>query len=188
MCSSGLVYRWGHQACQGDYRRYTAGGPKCFVLPYPALHAWQRLARAEVLLHRTGLSGHGMVRFLGMTQGKRSYPRTCVNPSSRNGRRGTACTLHGAHGDQALLHDLNALALVAGASVPVYVIVTNNHSGAIFHFFELGNAGERLRNPHPWGFLRYHRDFSPGIRVSILDRNVCCCLSGSPKAASLDCV
>jgi 2-succinyl-5-enolpyruvyl-6-hydroxy-3-cyclohexene-1-carboxylate synthase len=55
-------------------------------------------------------------------------------------------------GDQALLHDLNALALMAGTSIPVYVIVINNHSGAIFHFFDLGDTGERLRNPHPWNF------------------------------------
>ena len=55
-------------------------------------------------------------------------------------------------GDQALLHDLNAVALLAGTSVPVYVIVINNHSGAIFHFFDLGDTGERLRNPHPWNF------------------------------------
>jgi len=55
-------------------------------------------------------------------------------------------------GDQALLHDLNALALLASTEVPVYVIVINNHSGAIFHFFDLGDAGERLRNPHPWHF------------------------------------
>ena len=55
-------------------------------------------------------------------------------------------------GDQALLHDLNALALAATAEFPVYVVVLNNHSGAIFHFFDLGAAGERLRNPHPWDF------------------------------------
>src|SRR5262245_3259310 len=62
-------------------------------------------------------------------------------------------------GDQALLHDLNALALVADASVPVYIIVMNNSSGAIFHFFDLGAAGERLRNPHPWGFRGVAENF-----------------------------
>jgi 2-succinyl-5-enolpyruvyl-6-hydroxy-3-cyclohexene-1-carboxylate synthase len=62
-------------------------------------------------------------------------------------------------GDQALLHDLNALALLTCASVPVYVIVINNHSGAIFHFFDLGDAGERLRNPHPWGFRGVAENF-----------------------------
>src|SRR5262245_45558621 len=62
----------------------------------------------------------------------------------------TPCTV--LIGDQALLHDLNALALLSGASVPVYVIVINNHSGAIFHFFDLGDTGERLRNPHAWDF------------------------------------
>jgi 2-succinyl-5-enolpyruvyl-6-hydroxy-3-cyclohexene-1-carboxylate synthase len=62
-------------------------------------------------------------------------------------------------GDQALLHDLNALALLAGTSVPVYVIVINNHSGAIFHFFDLGDTGERLRNPHPWGFRGVAENF-----------------------------
>jgi 2-succinyl-5-enolpyruvyl-6-hydroxy-3-cyclohexene-1-carboxylate synthase len=62
-------------------------------------------------------------------------------------------------GDQALLHDLNALALLAGTSVPVYVIVINNQSGAIFHFFNLGDAGERLRNPHPWHFRGVAENF-----------------------------
>ena len=62
-------------------------------------------------------------------------------------------------GDQALLHDLNALALLACASVPVYVIVINNHSGAIFHFFDLGDPGERLRNPHSWGFRGVAENF-----------------------------
>ena len=62
-------------------------------------------------------------------------------------------------GDQALLHDLNALALVASASTPVYIIVMNNYSGAIFHFFDLGAAGERLRNPHPWGFRGVAENF-----------------------------
>jgi 2-succinyl-5-enolpyruvyl-6-hydroxy-3-cyclohexene-1-carboxylate synthase len=62
-------------------------------------------------------------------------------------------------GDQALLHDLNALALLTGASVPVYVVVLNNHSGAIFHFFDLGAPGERLRNPHAWGFRGVAENF-----------------------------
>jgi 2-succinyl-5-enolpyruvyl-6-hydroxy-3-cyclohexene-1-carboxylate synthase len=62
-------------------------------------------------------------------------------------------------GDQALLHDLNALALVSSASVPVYVIVINNRSGAIFHFFDLGATGERLRNPHPWNFRGVAENF-----------------------------
>ena len=62
-------------------------------------------------------------------------------------------------GDQALLHDLNALALAADASVPVYIIVMNNYSGAIFHFFDLGATGERLRNPHPWSFRGVAENF-----------------------------
>jgi 2-succinyl-5-enolpyruvyl-6-hydroxy-3-cyclohexene-1-carboxylate synthase len=62
-------------------------------------------------------------------------------------------------GDQALLHDLNALALLAFTSVPVYVIVINNHSGAIFHFFDLGDTGERIRNPHPWSFRGVAENF-----------------------------
>jgi 2-succinyl-5-enolpyruvyl-6-hydroxy-3-cyclohexene-1-carboxylate synthase len=69
----------------------------------------------------------------------------------------TPCTV--LIGDQALLHDLIALALVDCASVPVYVIVINNHSGAIFHFFDLGDTGERLRNPHPWGFRGVAENF-----------------------------
>ena len=69
----------------------------------------------------------------------------------------TPCTV--LIGDQALLHDLNALALLTGASVPIYVIVINNHSGAIFHFFDLGDTGERLRNPHPWGFRGVAENF-----------------------------
>jgi 2-succinyl-5-enolpyruvyl-6-hydroxy-3-cyclohexene-1-carboxylate synthase len=62
-------------------------------------------------------------------------------------------------GDQALLHDLNALALLSETSVPIYVIVINNHSGAIFHFFDLGDAAERLRNPHPWNFSGVAENF-----------------------------
>jgi 2-succinyl-5-enolpyruvyl-6-hydroxy-3-cyclohexene-1-carboxylate synthase len=62
-------------------------------------------------------------------------------------------------GDQALLHDLNAVALLAGTSVPVYIIAINNHSGAIFHFFDLGDTGERLRNPHPWNFRGVAENF-----------------------------
>jgi 2-succinyl-5-enolpyruvyl-6-hydroxy-3-cyclohexene-1-carboxylate synthase len=69
----------------------------------------------------------------------------------------TPCTV--LIGDQALLHDLNALALLTCASVPVYVIVINNYSGAIFHFFDLGDTGERLRNPHPWGFRGVAENF-----------------------------
>ena len=69
----------------------------------------------------------------------------------------TPCTV--LIGDQALLHDLNALALLAAASVPVYVVVINNHSGAIFHFFDLGAAGERLRNPHAWDFRGVTENF-----------------------------
>ena len=69
----------------------------------------------------------------------------------------TPCTV--LIGDQALLHDLNALALLTGASVPIYVIVINNYSGAIFHFFDLGDTGERLRNPHPWGFRGVAENF-----------------------------
>jgi 2-succinyl-5-enolpyruvyl-6-hydroxy-3-cyclohexene-1-carboxylate synthase len=65
-------------------------------------------------------------------------------------------------GDQALLHDLNALALLACSSVPVYVIVINNQSGAIFHFFDLGDTGERLRNPHPWHFRGVAENFHLG--------------------------
>jgi 2-succinyl-5-enolpyruvyl-6-hydroxy-3-cyclohexene-1-carboxylate synthase len=62
-------------------------------------------------------------------------------------------------GDQALLHDLNALALLSQATVPVYVITINNHSGAIFHFFDLGDTGERLRNPHVWNFRGVAENF-----------------------------
>jgi 2-succinyl-5-enolpyruvyl-6-hydroxy-3-cyclohexene-1-carboxylate synthase len=62
-------------------------------------------------------------------------------------------------GDQALLHDLNAPVFLASTSIPVYVIVINNHSGGIFHFFDLGDTGERLRNPHPWSFRGVAENF-----------------------------
>jgi 2-succinyl-5-enolpyruvyl-6-hydroxy-3-cyclohexene-1-carboxylate synthase len=62
-------------------------------------------------------------------------------------------------GDQALLHDLNALTLVSSSRVPVYIIVMNNHSGAIFHFFDLGATGEWLRNPHAWSFRGVAENF-----------------------------
>jgi 2-succinyl-5-enolpyruvyl-6-hydroxy-3-cyclohexene-1-carboxylate synthase len=68
-----------------------------------------------------------------------------------------ACTV--LIGDQALLHDLNALALLARTSIPVYIVVINNQSGAIFHFFDLGEAGERLRNSHPWHFRGVAENF-----------------------------
>ena len=38
-------------------------------------------------------------------------------------------------------------------------LVINNQSGAIFHFFDLGDAGERLRNPHPWHFRGVAENF-----------------------------
>jgi 2-succinyl-5-enolpyruvyl-6-hydroxy-3-cyclohexene-1-carboxylate synthase len=69
----------------------------------------------------------------------------------------TPCTV--LIGDQALLHDLNALALLADTTVPIYIIVINNHSGAIFHFFDLGDTGERLRNPHAWNFRGVAENF-----------------------------
>lgn len=73
-------------------------------------------------------------------------------------------------GDQALLHDLNALALVGSATAPVYVIVINNRSGAIFHFFDLGATGERLRNPHPWDFRGVAENFHlPYVRPSSIE-------------------
>ncbi|MGE3538153.1 MAG: 2-succinyl-5-enolpyruvyl-6-hydroxy-3-cyclohexene-1-carboxylic-acid synthase [Candidatus Tectimicrobiota bacterium] len=62
-------------------------------------------------------------------------------------------------GDQALLHDLNALSLLSKSAVPIYVIVINNHSGAIFHFFDLGTTGERLRNAHGWDFRSVAENF-----------------------------
>ncbi|HSF29238.1 MAG TPA: 2-succinyl-5-enolpyruvyl-6-hydroxy-3-cyclohexene-1-carboxylic-acid synthase [Candidatus Tectomicrobia bacterium] len=72
-------------------------------------------------------------------------------------------------GDQALLHDLNALALLAETSVPMQVIVINNHSGAIFHFFDLGETGARLRNPHPWNFRGVAENFHlPYVRPTSL--------------------
>ena len=55
-------------------------------------------------------------------------------------------------GDQALLHDLNALSLVRQSPVPLYVFVINNAGGAIFNFFDLGATTRLLINPHPWGF------------------------------------
>ena len=62
-------------------------------------------------------------------------------------------------GDQALLHDLNAIALAASASAPVYIIVINNYSGSIFHVFDLGATGKRLQNPHSWNFRSIAENF-----------------------------
>jgi 2-succinyl-5-enolpyruvyl-6-hydroxy-3-cyclohexene-1-carboxylate synthase len=70
---------------------------------------------------------------------------------------GKPCTI--LIGDQALLHDLNALSLLTNADVPVYVIVVNNHSGAIFHFFDLGTSNKRLHNPHQWDFCGVAENF-----------------------------
>jgi 2-succinyl-5-enolpyruvyl-6-hydroxy-3-cyclohexene-1-carboxylate synthase len=55
-------------------------------------------------------------------------------------------------GDQALLHDLNALALVHESPVPLYVFIINNSGGAIFHFFDLDATTRLLINPHAWDF------------------------------------
>jgi 2-succinyl-5-enolpyruvyl-6-hydroxy-3-cyclohexene-1-carboxylate synthase len=68
-------------------------------------------------------------------------------------------------GDQALLHDLNALALVHESPVPLYVFVINNSGGAIFHFFDLGATTRLLINPHAWDFHQLANAFKvPYVR------------------------
>ncbi|MDD4050409.1 MAG: 2-succinyl-5-enolpyruvyl-6-hydroxy-3-cyclohexene-1-carboxylic-acid synthase [candidate division Zixibacteria bacterium] len=47
-------------------------------------------------------------------------------------------------GDLALLHDLNSLAIAAEASVPVIIIVINNHGGGIFDFLPIAQFPDWL--------------------------------------------
>ena len=47
-------------------------------------------------------------------------------------------------GDLALLHDLNSLALAAQASIPVIIIVINNHGGGIFDFLPVAQFPDWL--------------------------------------------
>lgn len=62
--------------------------------------------------------------------------------------------LHVLIGDQALLHDLNALALVNRQSKPCHIFVVNNSGGSIFHFFDVGRSNQMLENAHLWEFHR----------------------------------
>jgi 2-succinyl-5-enolpyruvyl-6-hydroxy-3-cyclohexene-1-carboxylate synthase len=49
-------------------------------------------------------------------------------------------------GEQALLHDLNALALLANCPSRLFVFLVQNGGGAIFDFFDLGASNETMRN------------------------------------------
>lgn len=59
-------------------------------------------------------------------------------------------------GDLALLHDLNSLALLRTAEVPVVVVVVNNHGGGIFSFLPVARQEDVFERffatPHPYGF------------------------------------
>jgi 2-succinyl-5-enolpyruvyl-6-hydroxy-3-cyclohexene-1-carboxylate synthase len=75
-------------------------------------------------------------------------------------------------GDLALLHDLNALALLRGR--PVTVVVVNNGGGGIFHFLPIAEHADvfepHFTTPHDVSFektaamfgLAYDRPATPG--------------------------
>jgi 2-succinyl-5-enolpyruvyl-6-hydroxy-3-cyclohexene-1-carboxylate synthase len=66
-------------------------------------------------------------------------------------------------GDLALLHDLNALHLVAQAEFPVVVVVVNNDGGGIFHFLPIAAHADVFEPyfgaPHGLGFAAAARQF-----------------------------
>jgi 2-succinyl-5-enolpyruvyl-6-hydroxy-3-cyclohexene-1-carboxylate synthase len=59
-------------------------------------------------------------------------------------------------GDLALLHDLNSLALLRQAAVPVVIVVLNNHGGAIFSLLPIARQEALFRpyflTPHGYAF------------------------------------
>ena len=65
-------------------------------------------------------------------------------------------------GDLALLHDLNSLALVAVAKVPVKVVVVNNNGGGIFSFLPVAGAGKHYETC--FGTPHGMRDFSAAAK------------------------
>ncbi len=71
-------------------------------------------------------------------------------------------------GDLTLLHDLNALALVARSPVPITVVVINNDGGGIFSFLPVAAEGEPFEpffaTPHGLGFEAFARGFGLDYR------------------------
>ncbi|MDZ7750761.1 MAG: 2-succinyl-5-enolpyruvyl-6-hydroxy-3-cyclohexene-1-carboxylic-acid synthase [Gammaproteobacteria bacterium] len=66
-------------------------------------------------------------------------------------------------GDLALLHDLNALALVARSPVPITLVVINNDGGGIFSFLPVTAEEDHFETffatPHGLGFASFARGF-----------------------------
>jgi len=66
-------------------------------------------------------------------------------------------------GDQALLHDLNALSLVQGARYPVRIVVINNGGGGIFSFLPIAEDPALVEStfavPHQWRFAPIAKNF-----------------------------
>ncbi len=71
-------------------------------------------------------------------------------------------------GDLTLLHDLNALALVARSPVPITVVVINNDGGGIFSFLPVAAEGEPFETffatPHGLAFEAFARGFGLDYR------------------------
>jgi 2-succinyl-5-enolpyruvyl-6-hydroxy-3-cyclohexene-1-carboxylate synthase len=61
---------------------------------------------------------------------------------SLSSRRPTAVLI----GEQALLHDLNSLAMLTDCPSTLYVFLVKNGGGAIFDFFDLGDSNQTMRN------------------------------------------
>ena len=51
-------------------------------------------------------------------------------------------------GDQAFLHDVNALTKVKDLNLPLIIVLINNAGGAIFNFFKLGSTHKVMSNEH----------------------------------------
>jgi 2-succinyl-5-enolpyruvyl-6-hydroxy-3-cyclohexene-1-carboxylate synthase len=69
---------------------------------------------------------------------------------------GLACPTTLLLGDLALLHDLNALALVSVSSQPLILVVINNQGGGIFSFLPIASETDVFEpffgTPHNWSF------------------------------------
>ncbi len=62
-------------------------------------------------------------------------------------------------GEQALLHDLNALGLLRRSTQPLFVFLVKNGGGAIFDFFDLGRTNKSMKNVQEADFESLVRGF-----------------------------
>ena len=110
--------------------------------PFVAHHLTRRVPEAHALVLASSMPVRDANRY-GATDGA-AVP--VIANRGASGIDGTVATAAGVAvgraapatlliGDLALLHDLNAMALLRG--VPVIVVVVNNHGGGIFHFLPI---------------------------------------------------